>query len=72
MEWQYRTQVWLDENERAQSWLAGRAGITRQHLSLLMRGERVPRPSVLHALESAMGMAHGWLTSDDMGGGRHG
>jgi len=61
MEWQYRIQAWLDENERAQSWLAGRAGITRQYLSLLMREERVPREPVLHALESAMGLDHGAL-----------
>ena len=58
----FRTRIHL-----TQAGVARAAGITRQHLSLVERGERAPSPSCLENIAEVLGVPAGlllWLAGD--------
>jgi transcriptional regulator with XRE-family HTH domain len=55
---------WLEANERSQSYLARKAALNENYLSMLLNGQRHPGPKALRKLENAMGLEAGALTSD--------
>ena len=61
MDWRATVRQWLEANQRPQSYVAARAEVTPQYLSLCLQGKEDPSGTLLHALESAMGLEHGAL-----------